>query len=425
MKKQVIIFIKTLSILSILIIISCSPGNLSSTPKSSDNTITTQADISTEEYKKENLQLDNSQDDILAYQEKLYPIKVGSRQFQTLEDGSKKIVKDSKFGFINKEGQMKIPPIYDIANNFSEELALVQKDTRWGYIDKKSNIIIDMENAVSCRSFSEGLACFIDSISGLYGYIDNNGATVIEPKYTYAGDFHDGLSLVCHGQGNEQYFFYIDSRGNDVFNKIYDKYATSFENGFAVNRKTVNDQVIRYVLDTNGNELFPPEDYSISGDFVLYNKTIQVKNKTDGGSSFWSLIDGSITSVNKNNNNNEGGDNPPIDLTKYRILNPDSDHIITQDLQTYKYGVIDKHGNFVLQCEYEFISAETDTIFRFMNDEAFGLININAQIILEPNFYELSTFDENGMARFSPRDGINGGYVTLDGRIYRGGDYVE
>ena len=42
-----------------------------------------------------------------------------------------------KWGWINTSGEVIIPAQFEKANQFSEGLALVQKDGKWGYINKK------------------------------------------------------------------------------------------------------------------------------------------------------------------------------------------------------------------------------------------------------------------------------------------------
>ncbi len=49
-------------------------------------------------------------------------------------EGLAKVNKDGKWGFINKEGEIVIPPQFDEAVDFSEGLARVEKDGKWGII---------------------------------------------------------------------------------------------------------------------------------------------------------------------------------------------------------------------------------------------------------------------------------------------------
>jgi len=49
--------------------------------------------------------------------------------------------KGDKWGYIDKEGNMVIPPVYDEAHIFSGGLAPVKFNSKWGYIDTKGDIV--------------------------------------------------------------------------------------------------------------------------------------------------------------------------------------------------------------------------------------------------------------------------------------------
>ena len=55
------------------------------------------------------------------------------------------VQKDEKFGFVNRQGEEVIPLIYDCATSFSEGLACVFKGDTCGYIDKEGNVVIDFK----------------------------------------------------------------------------------------------------------------------------------------------------------------------------------------------------------------------------------------------------------------------------------------
>ena len=65
-------------------------------------------------------------------------------------------------------------------------------------------------------------------INGQYGYIDTSGNIVIQPQYTDAGMFSEGLACVVKGGK----WGYIDTEGNEVIPFIYDN-ANLFSNGLA------------------------------------------------------------------------------------------------------------------------------------------------------------------------------------------------
>jgi len=50
--------------------------------------------------------------------------------------------KQGKYGYINKKGEVVISPQFEDACSFSDGAAAVLKDGKWGYIDTSGNFII-------------------------------------------------------------------------------------------------------------------------------------------------------------------------------------------------------------------------------------------------------------------------------------------
>ncbi|WP_379134913.1 WG repeat-containing protein [Paenibacillus sp. sgz500958] len=140
--------------------------------------------------------------------------------------------KNGKFGYLDMQGEIVIPPTFDYAYDFSDGYATihVRKGTSTGraFIDVNGNFIHDQihTNSMHFRDgiasvehssgkhgcinaageyviepisdsyifFSEGLAPI--SIKGKIGYMDRKGEIVIPPRFGYAGNFHDGIAII-------------------------------------------------------------------------------------------------------------------------------------------------------------------------------------------------------------------------------------
>ena len=48
-----------------------------------------------------------------------------------------------KYGYIDKSGKVVIEPQFDYVRDFSEGLAVVEKDGKWGVIDKNGKVVIE------------------------------------------------------------------------------------------------------------------------------------------------------------------------------------------------------------------------------------------------------------------------------------------
>ena len=143
-------------------------------------------------------------------------------------EGLASVRKNGKYGYINKSGQVVIPFEYDWARPFNEGLAAVVKDGKGGYIDQSGQVVVPFEYD-SATVFSEGLA-LVRKDRG-WGYIDKNGRTVIPFEYNehyLAGDFSEGLAMV----GKDGKWGYIDKNGKAVTAFEYD-WGGSFREGLA------------------------------------------------------------------------------------------------------------------------------------------------------------------------------------------------
>ncbi|GAA4354820.1 WG repeat-containing protein [Hymenobacter saemangeumensis] len=124
------------------------------------------------------------------------------------------------YGFINKNNEMVIPPVFNGADiHFSEGLCAVW-DKGYGYIDDKGTLVIPCDFNLG-QHFSEGLAVFEPKGKGKtskYGYINKAGDITIEPIFTSAESFKNGLASVIVSNKYQEYKYgYIDKEGNFVW----------------------------------------------------------------------------------------------------------------------------------------------------------------------------------------------------------------
>jgi hypothetical protein len=91
-------------------------------------------------------------------------------------------------------------------------------DSGYGYIDATGAVAIEPQYS-KASAFSEGLARVEVEVDGLYryGFIDRSGTMVIVPRYTAAWDFSEGLAAAAiEGQWG-----YIDRTGAWVIEPQY------------------------------------------------------------------------------------------------------------------------------------------------------------------------------------------------------------
>ena len=89
--------------------------------------------------------------------------------------------------------------------DFSEGLAAVEIQGKWGFIDGDGTVVIQPKFR-SARHFSEGLA-LVQNDSGLWGYISRSGDWEIPPPSTnfprYSTPFSRGLALIITGETDD------------------------------------------------------------------------------------------------------------------------------------------------------------------------------------------------------------------------------
>lgn len=124
-------------------------------------------------------------------------------------DGVSAVCLDGKWGFINTKGEEVIPFQYDSAGGFFDGLASVMIDGKGGYINKAGELVIPPQFDYAF-DFSEGLARV--RVEGKYGFINTRGELVIAPQFEFAHDFSDGVATVQLNRTN----YYIDKSGNYI-----------------------------------------------------------------------------------------------------------------------------------------------------------------------------------------------------------------
>jgi len=128
-------------------------------------------------------------------------------------------------GFIGVNGAFEIEPEFDEATNFNGEMSIVQKDEKYGVIDRHGRFVATPRFDY-VWDFSEGLARA--RIGEKIGFIDTSGHFAIEPIFDGAWEFAEGLAPV-EIDGN---WGYIAADGHFSIYPIFSQ-ASCFSGGTA------------------------------------------------------------------------------------------------------------------------------------------------------------------------------------------------
>jgi len=245
-----------------------------------------------------------------------------------------------------------IPPAFENATYFSEGLAAVKINHKWGFIDKTGKIVIEPQfnlwQAQFNSEFSDGLVAVNfnngkdenfkqdgNNVGNIkWGFADKKGRLVIPPKFE--GDyfqpprFTEGLAPVIFSSmfpGSQTFvgigakYGYIDKTGEYAIKPIYDK-AINFQEGLAA--VTIDEK--QGFINNKGEIVIP----------LIYKLALPFKNG-------------------------------------YAIV-----------VKNEKYSFIDKSGNNPFSKEFDSLSEFSDGLARFEEGGKYGFIDMKGNVVIKP-----------------------------------------
>ena len=133
------------------------------------------------------------------------------------------------------------------------------------------------------RSSPKGLAPI--SVGGTVGFIDTTGATVIQPEYEFASDFHEGLARVIRDGQTE----YIDQSGTTVFPLPGVLDRGEFSEGLAYFSRMEGETQKYGYIDSSGTVVIEPR-YDVATEFRDGLAAVALGHPDDGDVE-WGYID--------------------------------------------------------------------------------------------------------------------------------------
>lgn len=260
---------------------------------------------------------------------------------------------ESKFGFMDKTGEIVIPCVYDdidgVFYNFSGGLAAVRLDGKWGFIDKTGKEVIPFQYDYA-MAFSDGLAAVLKNDK--WGYINQKGEEVIPCQYVNGREigFSEGLA----GMEKNNKWGFIDKTGEEAIPFMYDG-VLDFSEGLA---GVMKNGKCGYINKT-GEEIIPC--------------------KYDDNDNFYE----GLARVQKND----------------------------------KYGFIDKTGEEVIPCKYDSAGCFSSGLAPVLQDEKWGYIDKTGAVVVPFQYSAAGSFSEGFAAvRRIIRDSIACGYIDKTGK---------
>lgn len=140
-------------------------------------------------------------------------------------EGMAIVLRDDKYGYINTKGDEAIPCQYDKAENFTDGFAIVSKDYNYGFIDTKGDSITPCQYERACPFSEERAAVCKD---GKWGYVNTKGEEVVPCTYPNVellytpGKFSEGVA--CQIVNDDGLVVFITPEGKEIpelSNKFY------------------------------------------------------------------------------------------------------------------------------------------------------------------------------------------------------------
>ena len=319
-----------------------------------------------------------------------------------------RIVEKGKVGFVDRRGKVIVRPRYPSAGDFKNGFVAVHSD------GEKSTFLNGRGKPITKTSFSftwgftEGLAAV--EIDEKWGYMNVQGELVIDPVFIDAGTFSGGLAPVAVRVGDETKFGYIDLKGNFAIKPQF-VYATEFVDGVAAvvlkGRFSPWEANMRLVdgnygfINTEGKVIIEPfeNDYCGSGDGLIcvsvtingvrefkfidhFSKSLETARFAEAKwfsnglaavkdySEKWGFIDTSGRLVIGH---------------QFSDAQPFSDGLAPVEVND-KWGYIDKAGTMIIQPQYDY---------------AYGFVNGLAQVLIDDDHFGL--IDEKGTYIWKPK----------------------
>ncbi len=386
-------------------------------------------------------------------------------------------IKDGKYGFIDTKGNFLIPPTFTSAENFSEGMAAVYVGGRsfiygesgqhisleggkWGYIDRTGEIKIPPQFGEAAQ-FNEGLAFVAGDIGHkeAWGFIDAQGLYKINPKYgPEQSSFKNGIAFVRLADSDKvtlENGHWFDVSGKeisiaeaaekmakhsalnkkhwiDASGKVIDgikalsiiklnRIAFEQKNTLEIDGGAYYNVGQEGLKDSKGRVVVKAKFYSI-GDF--YNKFEgKVYEFTDA-----CIVSTWITYPRRNYAMMKTVKCGLIDMNGDFVLAPDFDRVrlISEDLAVFtigcdrqwecdaaKEGIFSiKEQKIIVNPQFKWIGKLRDGLIAVDLDGKLGFIDVSGKYVIQPQFTSALLF-KDGLARVGLADYINktGEYV--------------
>lgn len=269
----------------------------------------------------------------------------------------------------------------------------VQQGKRYGYVNPEGKYVINPQFD-DATLFIEGIARI--KKDGKYGYIRKDGSYICQPIYEKATVFQEGMAWVVKEKGAPTA---IDTDGKEIFT-AKDVYSVScYSEGLArFSQRTDDDGRIKYgYMNRDGKVVIKP----IYMQATSFGQNLAAV--ADKGDLFGYI-------------NNKGELKINYQFEKARKFDKQGRAIVKADNEERGYGVINKKGEYVIQPQFTYMTADGDFfLIKMERGGDYGYCNTEGKLIINPQFKFAAPFNGSKLAPVQIGDLF--GYIDRKGNL--------
>lgn len=298
-------------------------------------------------------------------------------------DGLACILKKGKYGYMNGQGKIVIPLLYDKAGDFTNGFAIVHNEKqRAGLINTKGEEIMPCEYTYIGTTDKHGRRWVRDSTEAL-GIFSEEGEEIIPCKYKEIVFLKNGSIYF----NTLDHWKYICTPQNDTI-RLDQYWEVKFQNDSLA--------IVRYsnsygVIDLNGNEIIPCTIKDLH--FNKEGWMLYAKDNKKG----WLHISGKEILM---------------DIYGRALF---QEGMASVENKKEIWGYVNTDGHVVIPYQYAAVRRFSEGLaaVRLLGENLFGYINKKGEMVIPPRYSSANEFC-NGVAYVTDRNG-NGLYINREG----------
>lgn len=294
-----------------------------------------------------------------------------------------KFEKTGKYGLKNKtDDEIILKPIYDDIKPFSEGLAAIQLNNKWGFVNKLGEIVVSPQY-LYVEKFAYGYAKVQKGAKE--GFIDKSGKIIIPIQYDFVNSFDENELALVKKDGK---YGYINRWGREIIPIEYDDINFNFYEYLCIAKKGG-----KYAVIDVKNRLITPFLYNDISSFYGGHAKFKLDEK-------WGLL-------------NDIGER--IIPNQYEEINFAYDDLVLAK-KDGKYGFLSLNDETIIPFEYDSAYSFIDGLAPVSINHRWGYINKQNKRVI-PLRYDMATpFSKYGLAVVE----INGEshYIDKNGKLY-------